>query len=478
MAELIVLGGAEEIGANSMYFELEGTGIIIDAGLHPRYRDARAFPELDVLALKPLDILAITHAHTDHLSGLPYVLRRFPHMRTIMTHATRDLSHIMLHNSGRLLKTDISSWFSSSVLEFYSREQIELLRQSFEPIEYAQPLLVRGYSGRADVKITYHWSGHILGSAGIELECGGMRLMHTGDVQFDSQRSIREARFPRTHFDVLVTEATNCATDNTAGTAGELRRLASFINRITSANGSVLIPCFALGKQQEILVILNELMLKGAIPHLPIFTGGMGVKINKVYDQYCYTEPFRRPGFEISDIPQEQLRFEELFTSRYMKHPSIVVAPSGMMNKGTLSFALSTQWITKPNFGIAFVGYQDPETPGSQLLNSQPNVAFELAGRTVKRSCQIERVRFSAHASLGSIVDYITDVRPNTLVIVHGETDACEMLALCVRERLPKTRIVIPAQGVAYDVSLPANDNGFDANVTTSAVKSNEIQPR
>lgn len=477
MAELIVLGGAEEIGANSLYFELDGTGIIIDAGLHPRYRDARAFPDLDVLAFRPLDILAITHAHTDHLSGLPYVLRRFPHLRTVMTHATRDLSHIMLHNSGRLLKTDISTWFPNSVLEFYTRDQIELLRQSFEPVEYAQPFAIRGHSGLSEVQITCHWSGHILGSAGIELACGGMRLMYTGDVQFDTQQSIREARFPRTHFDVLVTEATNCATDRTPGTPGELRRLASFINKITSANGSVLIPCFALGKQQEILVILNDLMMKGAIPRLPIFTGGMGVKINKVYDQYCYTEPLRRPGFEISDIPQERLRFEELFTASYMKHPSIVVAPSGMMNKGTLSFALATQWIAKPNFGIAFVGYQDPETPGSQLLNSQPNIAFEWAGRLVKRSCQIERVRFSAHASLGSIVDYITDVRPKTLVIVHGETDACEMLALCVHERLPKTRIIIPAQGVPYDISSSAYDNGFDTNITGSAVKSDKIHP-
>lgn len=477
MAELITLGGAEEIGANSMYLEIDGTGIIIDAGLHPRLRDSRALPELDTLGYRPLDVVAITHAHTDHLAGLPYLLRRFPHVRTLMTHATRDISHIMLHNSARLLKTDIAAWYSHDILEFYNRNQIELLRQSFEAINYSEPFTIRGYSGRSDVNLTFHWAGHILGSAGIEIECNGLRMFHTGDVQFENQKLLREARFPKSHFDVLITEATNCALDKPLDTQGESRRLAAFINRVTSADGSVLIPCFALGKQQEILVILNDLMVKGAIPNLPVFTGGMGVKINKIYDQYCYTEPLRRPGFEVSDIPQERLRFEELFSSSYMKHPSIVVAPSGMMNKGTLSFALATQWITKPNFGIVFVGYQDPDTPGSALLSSQPNVSFEFGGRTAKRSCLVDRVRFSAHSSLGSIVDYITDVRPKTLVIVHGETDACEMLALCVRERLPQTRIIIPRKGISYEISSAIYDDRPDSDSTGIVNEPDEISP-
>ena len=71
MAELIVLGGAEEIGANAFYLEMDGTGVLIDAGLHPRHRDERAFPDLDALGQRPVDMMVITHAHTDHLGGVP-----------------------------------------------------------------------------------------------------------------------------------------------------------------------------------------------------------------------------------------------------------------------------------------------------------------------------------------------------------------------------------------------------------------------
>ena len=448
----MVLGGAEEIGANCIYLELDGTGILIDAGLHPRRRDEGAFPDVEALEMRPVDLLAITHAHTDHLAGAPFVLRRFPHLRTVMSAATRDLSHIMLSNSSKLLRTDVRRTFSDDALSFYNSDQIELLRRSFEAMEYDAPLTFRGYSGRSDVQLQLHWAGHILGSAGVSVENQGFRIMHTADVQYDQQTVIRKARFPRVHADVLITEATNCATDRHNDFAGEAKKLAAFINTITSNNGSVLVPCFALGKQQEILAMLFELMKKGTIPSLPIYTGGMGVKINKLYDQYCYTEPVRRPGFEISDIPQERLRFDDLFTGAYMKHPSIVVAPSGMMNRGTMSYALATQWMTRPSFGIAFIGYQDPDTPGYQLLHSKPKTSFDFGGRSMSRSCKLERLRFSAHASLEGIVDYITDVRPSTLVIVHGETEACDLLALCVREQLPGTRVIIPRQGVSYDL--------------------------
>lgn len=458
-AELLMLGGAEEIGANCTYLDIDGTGILVDAGLHPKYRDGRAFPAVDFLQDRPTDALIITHAHTDHLAGLPYVMRRMPHLRPIMSHATRDLSHIMLHNSARLLRTDVSQWFSEESLEFYNRETIEMLRRAFEAVPYGESFALRGYTGGSDVNTTLHWAGHILGSAGVEFECKGLRILHTGDIQFDHQTVISKGRLPRKHVDVLICEATNCLRDEPNNIAADAKRLASYINMVTSRNGSVLIPSFALGKTQEILALIYSLMRKGTIPHLPIWTGGMGVRINKIYDQYCYTEPMRVPGFEISDIPQHRLNFETLFNDAYMKTPSIVIAPSGMMSRGTMSFALANRWMQKPSFGVAFIGFQDEDSPGYELLHSLPNIPFEFAGRKVKRTCAVERFRFSAHASLHGIIDFIMDVRPTMLAIIHGEQDACDMLALCIRERLPGTRVIIPRAGVPYIVGRNAPIN-------------------
>ncbi|MBU3679076.1 MAG: MBL fold metallo-hydrolase [Candidatus Kapabacteria bacterium] len=451
-AELIMLGGAEEIGANSCYIELDGTGIIIDGGLHPRDRTSRAFPDVDILGERPTDALLVTHAHSDHIGGVPYVMRRLPHLRPIMTFATRDLSHIVLQNGGRLLRNDLGASFPKEWLSFYQREEIEALRYAFEALRYDEPLTLRGYSGRSDVEVTFHWSGHILGSASVSLKCRGLSILHTADVMMADQVVVPKANLPRHHVDVLITESTNAATESVPDFPSEAKRLAAFINTIAARNGSVLMPCFALGKLQEMIPLLYNLMRKGSIPHLPIYTGGIGVRINKVYDQYCYSDPMRRPGFEVSDVPQVRLRRDELLHGDYFKEPSIVLAPSGMMNQGTMSFALARQWFTKKEFGIAFIGYQDPTTPGYGLLNSEKKKPFDFGGTRCSRVCDVERFRFSGHASREHLLELATDIRPKTVVVAHGDVHACELLAAEINARLPGTRIIIPRHGASYSL--------------------------
>ena len=465
VAELMILGGAEEVGANSCYLNFDGTGILIDAGLHPRERNSRAFPAVEALGQRVVDMVLLSHAHTDHLGGLPFVLRRYPHARTLMTYATRDLTHIMLHNNGKLLRGEIKHYFQKEALEFYNQEQIDMLRKTFEGVDYDSPILYQGPYGDGDVKIAFHWAGHILGSEGLSFEHKGLRVLHTGDVQFEHQKVIQKARLPRVHADVVITEATNCATDDLPSYAQETKRLGAFINRITGSGGSVLIPCFALGKLQEILARLHGLMRKGTIPHLPIYTGGMGTRVSKVYDEYCYTEPMRVPGFEISDIPQETLEWEGLHNSPFFKEPSIVVAASGMLSKRTMSYVLAKQWVKEPTFGIGFIGYQDPETPGYALLHSEKRKAFDFGGKSLTRVCEIERFRFSAHASIEGLVDFITDVKPKVVAIVHGEPDACDSLALALRQRLANVRVIIPSVGTSYriDKNKPDLLNGQPA---------------
>ena len=450
--EFTVLGGAEEIGANCFHYNLFGTGIVVDAGLHPRERGYRTFPELEYISGKPVDHLLITHAHSDHLGGVPYVLRRHPNVRICMTRATRDLSHVMLNNNGRLLRGEVTAHFTKEQLEYYQREQIQLVRSSFDAADYKEPFVITGYSGQP-VTAAFHWAGHILGSAGVVFESNGFRILHTADVQFQPQSIIKSAQLPRVHADVVVTEATNCASNFPIDYQGESQKLSRFITQISSQGGSVLIPCFALGKTQEIVSRLYQLMHQGSIPRLPIYTGGMATAISQVYDSYCYTEPFNRPGFKLADVPQEKLSWETLHTNEYLKSPGIVVASSGMVNKRTMSYVLAKYWMREPTFGIAFIGYQDPSTPGYQLLHSEKNKAFDFGGKEFKRLCAIESFRFSAHAAQEDLVGFITDCTPHTVVIVHGEREACEGLALALRMRMPGLRIIIPRIGITYNLA-------------------------
>lgn len=472
--DLVVLGGAEEIGANCLWLNVNGTGIIIDAGLHPRLRDVRALPDVSLLADYPLDVTLITHAHTDHLGGLPFLLRRFPHLRTLMTHATRDVSHVMLHNVGKLLRREVMSVFGSEALEFYERSNVEFLRRTFDVADYGESVVLRGFNGVTDVSTTFYPAGHILGSAGVVLESDGVRIVHTGDVQFADQAVLKGAALPRVHAEVLIIEATNAAS-SVPSRADETKRLSAFVNTVTERGGSVLIPTFALGKAQEILTTLYSAMRRGSIPHLPIWTGGMMLPINKIYDAYCYTEPMKVPGFEISDIPQRRLTRDSIRTGEPLREPSIVVVPSGMMNSHTMSHDLARQWFPKKSCGIAILGYQDPATPGAALVESVAGKPFMFGKDEVRRLCDVERFRFSAHASLDTLVDYVDDVRPSVLVIVHGEREACECLALAVLERRPGIRIIIPRAGQKYSLFSRSNDNQLGAPNSSDSVYGNDV---
>jgi Cft2 family RNA processing exonuclease len=126
-----------------------------------------------------------------------------------------------------------------------------------------------------------------------------------------------------------------------------------------------------------------------------------------------------------------------------------------MMNRGTISYDLALMWMTRPTYGIAFIGYQHPDTPGYALMSSPKNEPFDLAGRRARRTCEIERFRFTSHASRDGIVALVEDTTPSTVVIVHGEPDACDGLALAIRDRRPGTRIIIPRKGTAYDLQRP-----------------------
>lgn len=450
--ELIVLGGAEEVGANCCYFHLSGAGVFIDAGLHPRSRSAAAFPRMDSLAERPADFLLLTHAHTDHLGGLPFVMKHYPHLRVLTTRATRDLSDIMLRDTVKLLRTSVVDEFSSDVLSLYTRDMLQKLGLVLEGYPYEESIELHGMRALQPVRATLYDAGHILGSAGVLIEWNGKSLLHTGDVNFVDQSLIPRAHLPRRHVDTLVMESTNGAADALPSRHDESLRLSRFINEITNNNGSVLLPSFALGKTQEILKLLFDLMKDGRIPFLPVYTGGMSRKISNVYDRYCYGVRRVEPGFEVADIPQIPINYDELHRGPYLSSPSIVVASSGMLNVGTTAFALAHHWMQRKNFGVGFISYLDPNSPGHDLLHSPFDKNFMLAGHSVRRVCCIEQFRFSAHAAREDLVGFVADVRPKQLFLVHGDGDACSELAFHIGKVAPNTRIFIPRAGKSYAV--------------------------
>lgn len=448
----IALGGGREIGANSFYYGTDGHGLLIDAGLHPEKLGWDAFPKLEALGERSVDAFVVTHAHTDHLGAVPYVMQLHPTTPIYTSSETIELSRIMLQNSASLLpkqhpKEVIDALTGYNLLELP------------ETIDKMQPLGLGNsetlFGGEA--KVTLYPSGHILGAAGVLIETDGMRLFHTGDTSLHEQRLVGGAKLPDAPVDVLVSESTNGVVDAylTHSRERELERLITTINETLAADGSVLIPVFALGKLQEVLAMLWDAMRAGKIPTVPIYSGGMGRLISNVYDQFPTSRSRTNATDLIADIPQEDLpRRDALFSGKYFREPSIVLAASGMMQDGTGSYFLAQRWLRLPHFTIAFVGYTDPRTPGYVVSHAEKGtrIKFGSMKRDVPVRCRIERFRFSAHARREELLDIVRRLKPKKVVLTHGDERAMAAFGELILENFPDTIVTAPETGKWYSL--------------------------
>ena len=450
--EIAVLGGAEEIGANSTYISFGDCSVIVDAGSHPRNKDETFAPDVSSIENELVSAFLLTHAHTDHIGALPILAHHFPTAKIYSTEPTRDLAEVMLRNSSKLLHYGNNPLLVESYLEHYKKASIDMLFQLMHIRKIGESFPIHSVLDSSQIDATFYDAGHILGAAGVLLQSKNKSVFHTGDFLQEKQYIMGAASFPNHHIDTLITECTNGKENEPTSRKQQEVDLANYINSITNENGSVLIPTFSLGKMQEMLRLLSILMQRNSIPTIPIVTGGMGRKICQLYDRYCYTGSRVNPGFELADIAQERLPSKEMLKGRYFKTPSIVLTTSGMLHSGTPSYKLALEWMKRPNFGIAIVGYQDPTCEGYSLEQSVLGEEFTFGSVKVTRNCKLERFRFSAHATKQQILDVVHQHKPNNVILVHGEYESCSEVALSLVQGGYNGNIVIPTKGQRYQL--------------------------
>ncbi len=212
MTAFIPLGGAGEIGANSYYLNISGTGIILDCGMHPQKTGAEALPDFDLLQNEDVDYVLISHAHQDHLSGLPFLVQRHPYVKIITTPQTRALAELTLHDAVTILSRQVTE----DDFKIYSHKEIDLLIQSIEYKAPGETFELKGYkhNDNEPIKITFYDAGHILGSASILIEHKGSGIFYSGDINLKSQSWMQGALLPKSRVDTLILETTYGATDS------------------------------------------------------------------------------------------------------------------------------------------------------------------------------------------------------------------------------------------------------------------------
>ncbi len=439
MINFLPLGGAQEIGANCYYLNLNGTGIILDCGIHPQKTGLESLPNFNLVNSLPLDYVLISHAHQDHLSALPFLIKRFPYLKIITTPQTRALAELTLHNSVSILKEQVED----DSFEIYTHDEIDLLIKMFDYKSYKEVFEITGYKNREIIKIKFYDAGHILGSAGILIE-SKKNIFYTGDINLTEQPLIKGADLPDTKIDILILETTYGATDSSTLSSWdkEAERFASSINKILNKGGSVLIPVFSLGKTQEMLKTIWDLILKGKLVNADIYTGGLGTKINRAYDYNRYVVNMNDPEFELSSIPQKNL-YEVEDPNYFFKSPCIVLASSGMMIEGTASYRLAKRWIKQQNSAIYTVGYMDKSTPGFKFANAVKGERIKLSEfeKEEEIKCTIEKFRFTAHSKREDLIEIVKRLKPEKVILVHGDADAINWIGASILKEFKSIKV-------------------------------------
>ncbi|MGK9368797.1 MBL fold metallo-hydrolase [Melioribacter sp. Ez-97] len=441
MIKFLPIGGGKEIGANSYYLQIAGTGILLDCGIHPRKKGLDSLPLFDLLENYPLDFVIISHAHQDHIGALPFLIKKFPHVIIYTTPYTKELVSVTLHNAVNILKKETAG---EDGISFYTHEEIDLLVRSIRDYDYHEEFELNGLNSSCELKGCFYGAGHILGSAMVMIKADDKKILYTGDVNLSGQSIQTGADIDSLgKADLLIMESTYGDSDTklTGSWESERVRFINDLNKIISQGGSVLIPVFALGKMQEMLMLIYEAVRSGKLTDAEIYTGGIGREISNIYDRFRYAVKRKNPDTELKEIPQSNLNDINDY-NHFKKNPGYLLASSGMMLEGTTSFQLAEFLLRQKNFAVFGVGYMDPSTPGYKIINAKKNDALKLTGdRAIKVECEIKRYYFSAHANRDSLINFAKRLKPGAVILVHGEESAQNWIGYHLLESQPGVKL-------------------------------------
>lgn len=426
--KLVFHGGAREVGKSCIELISQDNRFLIDAGL--KFKENGFEAPFQVFNLQEIDGMFLSHAHLDHNGALPL----FEHFNLICpiftTSQTKELTVIMLKDSYKIARI-------RHLHPAYEKTDLKRVYSSTKPVEFD-----RWYK-HLNLEFKFLNAGHIPGSAMILIKTEGKKILYTGDFKLSDtmlmkgvygslEQNITSGDLK--DIDILITESTYGGK-----ILGDRKMIEeTFLDKVseTIKGGSVIIPVFALGRAQEILILLSRRKWP-----VPIYYDGMCIDITKriisgnpsyINERKALIDMFRR-----ADLVNKEKKRKKI-----MKNRGIIITTSGMLQGGPIVEYLENMW-GNPNNAILLTGYQCKRTNGRILLDEG---YIYLNGWKTYVQCQVQKFDFSGHSDDNEIKEFLRKINPKSVIINHGDEDSESSLKTWIEKSL-KCAVYAPSVG-------------------------------
>jgi KH/beta-lactamase-domain protein len=444
---LFCLGGVKQVGRSCFIVVTPESKVMLDCGINPgEMSGLDAYPRLDWINfdLDDLDAVVISHAHIDHQGFLPTLFKYGYRGPVYCTEPTLPLMILLQMDSVKIANSN------GTYLPYEARDVNEVIKHCIT-LPYGKPTDIS-----PDVTITLNNAGHIMGSATVHMNLSGAHnILYSGDYKYSRTQLLDSAVSIYPRVETLITESTyGNTTDVMPDQQLVYRGFTESINKTLMEGGKVLIPVPAVGRAQEIMLVMAKEMKEGRLIESPIYIEGMiseASAIHMSYAHYLGSEVRKSVSQGINPFQSEYFTVISGYGKRddilNDENPAIVMATSGMLEGGP-SVEYFKELAPNPKNKIMFVSYQINGTLGRRVLDGVMSEVsmMDKSGKVkvVPVRCHTQKIDgFSGHSDFNQILNFVSRIRPKRALVNHGEKSKSENVASAIYSRL-KIRSSVP----------------------------------
>ena len=440
-------GAAGEVTGSNHILEGDGVSIMIDCGFFQGVKvcddkNSDPFPYNPAT----IDALFVTHAHLDHVGRIPKLMNEGFKGKIYSTPPTRDIAKLMLEDTLRVIAREAKA---DGHEPLYYEDAVQKAFDHWEAIPYDKEIVFKD-----DLRVKFRDAGHILGSAMVEMDHNGKRLIFSGDLGASSVLMPDSALL--SNVDYLVMEAVygDRIHEDLAERANNFRKV---IEETIARGGALVIPAFSIERTQDLLFELNEMIENNLIPEIPVFVDSpLAIRVTKVFsDSKSYfnkeIQDTIKGGDDIFKFPKLRFteRSQDSIAIKDVPNPKIIIAGSGMSNGGRVLHH-ERNYLPDSKSTLLLVGYQAVGTMGRSLQEGMKSV--RIFDEDVPVRAKVVTIQgYSAHKDMNALLEFVTEMQDSLkkVFVVHAEMGAGLFFAQRVRDylgvdtRVPKSGDVI-----------------------------------